>query len=177
MSEQGKNATGKTPLESAREDLYAACKRWGSAMPPDALREIMGVVDQLERCAKQRIDMVLFCPSCGLQHVDGPEEPAERDGGERSAWQDPPHRSHRCRNPGCRHVWRPSDVVTNGVAEILTRGKDDSPSALPMGVQFEASEYMSPAEVRAIREHNRALSEVMSLRPFLAKILGHGGCP
>lgn len=62
------------------------------------------------------IDMILFCPNCGLQHVDK----AEVDG-----WQNPPHRSHLCH--GCMFVWRPADAYTNGVAEITTHGKNDSP--------------------------------------------------
>lgn len=62
------------------------------------------------------IDMVLYCPSCGLQHID-----KACDG-----WGNPPHRSHLCH--GCNHVWRPADVPTNGVAAVRTVGKVDSPS-------------------------------------------------
>jgi hypothetical protein len=61
------------------------------------------------------VDMILFCPNCGLQHVDMPT----------AEWDNPPHRSHLCH--GCTHVWRPSDTATNGVSEIQTQGRNDSP--------------------------------------------------
>lgn len=62
------------------------------------------------------IDMLLWCPSCGLQHVDAPDE-------QTPGWTNPPHRSHRCK--GCGHIWRVCDRPTNGVAEISTFGKAD----------------------------------------------------
>jgi hypothetical protein len=180
VSNQHDNAASGQPAPitpaAVRESLYDVCKRYSAVLPPEALREIMKAVDQLEQCARQRVDMVLFCPSCGTQHIDGPECGFEYDTdgrpiGELRGWTDPPHLSHLCRNSACRHVWRPADVVTNGVAQIRTHGKDDSPPALPMGKQFEATDSMTPAEVRAIREHNQALYRVMELRPMLAKIL------
>lgn len=99
------------------------------------------------------IDMVLFCPDCGKQHVDKIEPEVCQDCGHRSgdhfnagernvcgggapgdendckctgftAWLNPPHKSHRCHF--CNHVWRPADVATNGVAEIKTHGENDS---------------------------------------------------
>jgi hypothetical protein len=60
------------------------------------------------------VDMVLFCPKCGLQHVDAPTPD----------WTNPPHRSHLCHECGC--VWRPADVPTNGVAFIQTCGVADT---------------------------------------------------
>jgi len=73
------------------------------------------------------IDMVLRCPKCGLQHVDGHDARAEIEPG---YWTNPPHRSHLCH--GCAWVWRPADVPTNGVAAIKTKGKADSaPLASP----------------------------------------------
>ncbi|UIY60039.1 hypothetical protein [Burkholderia cepacia] len=81
------------------------------------------------------IDMLLFCPKCGEQHIDAPE-PADADvdvdGTVISAtpeWENPPHRSHLCAN--CKTVWRPADVPTNGVAAIQTRGKADTWSGQP----------------------------------------------
>lgn len=77
------------------------------------------------------IDMVLYCPRCGLQHVDAPgalEQPPHPDGPHESCagtWDNPPHRSHLCH--GCGHIWRPADVPTNGVDEVKTQGKNDSP--------------------------------------------------
>lgn len=62
------------------------------------------------------IDLLLFCPECGAQHVDAPE-PA-------TGWTNPPHRSHLCHT--CGAVWRPADVPTNGVEAIGTIGDDDT---------------------------------------------------
>src|SRR5215475_10184563 len=61
------------------------------------------------------IDMILFCPQCGRQHIDEPQP--------EKSWDNPPHRSHECQQ--CGHVWRPADVPTNGVAEIKTKGQHD----------------------------------------------------
>lgn len=74
------------------------------------------------------IDMVLFCPACGKQHIDEPDDEAEclaamAEG--RESWLNPPHRSHQCER--CGHVWRPADVPTNGVAAVTTKGVNDSP--------------------------------------------------
>lgn len=89
------------------------------------------------------IDMVLHCPSCGMQHIDAPDQvdgaaevktEAVFDTDGRHAgylfdpsqkWTNPPHRSHLC--SGCGHVWRPADVPTNGVVAVTTKGKKDSP--------------------------------------------------
>ncbi|WP_236871698.1 hypothetical protein [Burkholderia pseudomallei] len=73
------------------------------------------------------IDMLLFCPKCGVQHVDGPEVgDIDTGNGVRDdvQWTNPPHRSHLCH--ACGTVWRPADVPTNGVASIETQGKDDT---------------------------------------------------
>jgi len=71
------------------------------------------------------IDMVLHCPKCGMQHIDRRDEPLSADWDDAEAWTNPPHRSHLCH--GCRHIWRPADVPTNGVKAIQTKGKADSP--------------------------------------------------
>lgn len=86
------------------------------------------------------IPMILFCPSCGMQHLDA-AEPHKLEcnvmaplapGGpiirsiicDCGRWANPPHRSHLC--AGCSKVWRPADVPTIGVADISTRGSRDS---------------------------------------------------
>ena len=79
------------------------------------------------------IDMVLFCPACGMQHIDAAETHG-LDVGETRAdapaeWSNPPHRSHLCH--GCGHTWRPADVPTNGVQAVKTCGQNDSPIAQP----------------------------------------------
>lgn len=99
-----------------------------------------------EKC--KPIDMVLFCPNCGSQHIDAPEEDGCRNGCRYSAevgapppyscrarcyympyktsmlWTNPPHRSHLC--AFCKFIWRPADVPTNGAAAIKTKGEHDS---------------------------------------------------
>lgn len=86
------------------------------------------------------IDMVLFCPNCGVQHIDAPETEPDKWSMEDPPpplWTNPPHRSHQCGL--CGHVWRPADVPTNGVAAIKTKGKNDSPFTRPQMV------YVAPA--------------------------------
>lgn len=90
------------------------------------------------------IDMVLHCPNCGEQHIDAPspdipgsvmrngkwvDVPCVIKANDPNAWTNPPHRSHLCH--GCGHIWRPADVATNGVVEINTKGKRDSPLVSP----------------------------------------------
>ncbi|WP_186126417.1 hypothetical protein [Burkholderia gladioli] len=71
------------------------------------------------------IPMLLFCPRCGTQHIDAPED-AECDGEvvHSAGWSNPPHRSHLCH--ACDCIWRPADVATVGVEAIETRGKADT---------------------------------------------------
>lgn len=66
------------------------------------------------------INMILFCPSCGTQHIDG----VERHPGGEIFWSNPPHRSHKCAD--CGTIWRPCDLPTNGVQFIETKGKADT---------------------------------------------------
>jgi hypothetical protein len=91
----------------------------------------------------QPVDMVLFCPKCGTQHIDAPESHRVMVEGvhvdDAVLWDNPPHRSHLCH--GCGHVWRPADVPTNGVAAVKTKGSNDSPLATPA---TPASEGMQP---------------------------------
>jgi hypothetical protein len=99
------------------------------------------------------VDMVLHCPKCGLQHVDGDESKELSIGGTlesgtvRVGWDNPPHRSHLCH--GCGHIWRPADVPTNGVQAVKTTGNADSPIATPAPtVQAETGE--AQAAINAI---------------------------
>jgi hypothetical protein len=73
------------------------------------------------------IDMILYCPKCGMQHVDKPEgqfypgmtaDESTMANKHYGRWDNPPHRSHLCH--GCGFIWRPADVPTNGVAAIKT---------------------------------------------------------
>ena len=96
-----------------------------------------GYVQGANEALAEPIDMILHCPNCGMQHIDEPkvyqcQHPTcgcdMTDGppcqAEHNSWHNPPHRSHLCH--GCGHIWRPADVPTNGVAEIKTKGKNDS---------------------------------------------------
>lgn len=83
--------------------------------------------------AAQPIDMILYCPNCGAQHVDKPEgqfypghtaEESAAVNKDHGLWDNPPHRSHLCHACGC--IWRPADVPTNGVESIKTEGKADT---------------------------------------------------
>ena len=74
---------------------------------------------------RRPIDSVLYCPKCGLQHIDAPDTNYDPHYEGHMVWTNPPHRSHLC--GGCGYIWRPADVPTNGVAAIKTRGKSDSP--------------------------------------------------
>jgi hypothetical protein len=73
---------------------------------------------------KPPVDVVLFCPNCGIQHIDKSEpDKCETCGGGRTncicefftEWLNPPHAKHRCK--ACNHVWKPFDYPTNGVFE------------------------------------------------------------
>ncbi|WP_446903052.1 hypothetical protein [Burkholderia sp. YIM B11467] len=78
------------------------------------------------------IDMLLFCPKCGVQHIDAEEwhdDPHDIEQGQIRVWDNPPHRSHLCH--ACGTIWRPADVPTNGVAAIQTRGKADTSDGKP----------------------------------------------
>jgi|GEM_PF-5800951 len=70
--------------------------------------------DEIPDTPPAPIDMILYCPSCGYQHIDKPD----------GEWTNPPHRSHLCHS--CGYIWRPADVPTNGVESIRTRGKADN---------------------------------------------------
>lgn len=63
------------------------------------------------------LSMLLYCPACGTQHIDEPDELTP-------GWTNPPHRSHLCH--ACACIWRPADVPTNGVKRIGTLGKADT---------------------------------------------------
>lgn len=75
------------------------------------------------------IDMVLYCPKCGEQHIDEPQTHQPEGVDVAFVWTNPPHRTHLCHS--CGYRWRPADVATNGVAAVKTRGKDDDPIVTP----------------------------------------------
>lgn len=82
------------------------------------------------------IDMVLYCPACGRQHIDTPE--LGRLVGKEGAiphvevtWTNPPHRTHLCQT--CGFQWRPADVPTNGVQATKTKGSEDRAKKIQQG--------------------------------------------
>ena len=106
--------------------------------------------------AQEPVDMLLYCPSCGTQHIDAAEG---------ADWANPPHRSHLCH--GCGHVWRPADVPTNGVAKIKTSGaKDSAPVqlvAVPDGwklVLAEPNDAMQAAGAQAVRIDTTVINKI-----------------
>ncbi len=62
--------------------------------------------DKIERAAQaaKPIPMILFCPSCGEQHIDEGE------------WATKLHKTHLCQH--CECEWRPANVATVGVETI-----------------------------------------------------------
>lgn len=128
------------------------------------------------------IDMVLFCPACGQQHIDAVDDtptPMVPDGvycylhfesetgvrwsdgvERRKTWTNPPHRSHLCHK--CGHIWRPADVPTNGVQAIQTRGKVDSPQFPALTPPLDAPKAeMTLIERKAVEvlNHIKALAD------------------
>lgn len=125
------------------------------------LAEIQRLREQLaerERELASPIPMILFCPACGLQHIDAPDERT-------LDWTNPPHKSHLCH--GCKHIWRPCDRPTNGVAEITTQGKADSPavrktsSLLKMIQELDEAFADERAELKLALDRIHALEEAL----------------
>lgn len=134
------DASGKLIIESRSEDLIGEAQRSLTTWEFDAKEKIvrdylvnLGWTPPAGEVAP--VPMILFCPSCGTQHIDAPEPEYADNGADATEWHNPPHRSHLCH--GCGIIWRPADVTTVGVAKIETRGKADTfdPSLTrPVGV-------------------------------------------
>lgn len=98
-------------VEAGRKALYEPAL--------DDAERVQTLYSTMRAIAPRRVepvDMLLWCPACGTQHIDAPN----------GDWQNPPHRSHLCAH--CSWQWRPSDTPTNGVAALHTAGKHDGPS-------------------------------------------------
>ena len=97
--------------------------------------------EKLEPCTNPAVPMILYCPNCGLQHIDkdnsedlrllAAETGRDREGDkeldrwlEDNEWTNPPHRSHLC--SCCGTIWRPADICTVGVDHLHTAGKSDT---------------------------------------------------
>ncbi|MBM2769880.1 Lar family restriction alleviation protein [Burkholderia anthina] len=123
----------RAPVETMSADALKTIAEFPITDPAnmDALNMRKIAADAIAAPVEQHeaapIPMLLFCPRCGEQHIDAPEE-HEYDAGLSTrmevSWTNPPHRSHRCH--ACYCSWRPADVATIGVASIETRGKEDT---------------------------------------------------
>jgi hypothetical protein len=54
--------------------------------------------------------MVLYCPECGVKHIDEKDEATGID------WATRPHKKHLCLT--CGFIWQPSLINTVGVDSI-----------------------------------------------------------
>lgn len=96
------------------EDAQRLCRDSQPFNNLSPIEEVIVPAPEFLAWFKRPIDIILHCPSCERQHIDRPF----------GSWKNHPHKSHLCESCGC--IWRPSDRETNGVAEIHTRGKDDT---------------------------------------------------
>lgn len=128
-------------LMKMREAWWPFVHSAGSFVSNHARGLLKESTEVLSEDATPVIDMVLYCPNCGTQHIDkdnydeirikAAELGVDREGDraysdwlEEHEWTNPPHRSHLCHSCGC--IWRPADVFTNGVEAIQTKGKADT---------------------------------------------------
>ena len=158
--------TSTQRLEELKRAIEAdAANRKHGFLTPEAARFLVLAREALPALLAELaepIDMVLFCPKCGLQHIDAPEDALLHHGGHlppepgEEGWSNPPHRSHLCH--GCGHIWRPSDRATNGVAAIATKGRADS-------------EPVSPAALAEIAELRERVERAEKDRPHLLSML------
>lgn len=136
--------------------------------------------------SEQVIDLLLFCPQCGEQHVDEAKPGVCETCGKDEAgcpcpafapWLNPPHKSHRC--GCCNYVWRPADVATNGVAAIRTRGERDGtarPRYYATAADYERAVRAAPgaADSEAWRALVASVIEVYQRRMIEPRTLLHG---
>lgn len=154
--------TEPCPNDSAlmvRVSWEERCKQLGEAATSYCmeLREAEQQVEQLRADRDKPIDMMLWCPKCGFQHVDAAE----------GEWTNPPHKSHLCHN--CTHIWRPAEVFTNGVQDV-SRGTNDSPKAvntyLQLGSDLKQQLSVKHAQVEEQRQ------EITTLRGEVERLQG-----
>ena len=132
-----------------------------------AQHAVRRLIQHYQALKDRPIDMLLFCPKCNAQHIDQPQP--EKN------WLNPPHRSHECQ--ACRYVWRPSDVPTNGVTAIQTKGardRDATPYPCMVGRLGSSIVLKDGTKVVLNRGPNASVAEVwLSVEP-VAKIEAQG---
>lgn len=123
------SAAAMQPQADSQQGLVEALRELRSWLWPDdgpgigpsapRVAAVDAAIAALSRASAEPvpIPMLLFCPNCGLQHIDEPDERTPD-------WDNPPHKSHLCHE--CGAIWRQADVPTTGVAKIETYGKADN---------------------------------------------------
>ncbi len=153
------------------------------------LADAMETIKAYSEAQQKPVDMLLFCPNCGEQHVDEAKPDACETCGQNlqgcacetfTAWLNPPHKSHRCSY--CNHVFRPADVPTNGVLQIQTAGKNDGnprPRYIKTAKDFydaiRAAESARDEAVKRAEASERELAlidETLARRPAIAVTSG-----
>lgn len=156
-----------TPLETLSAVL---CDPEGTVCVKGSDADRTAIQDALKALASP-IDMVLFCPRCGTQHLDEVESIEEalarRNNGKPYAgrWFNEPHRSHLCK--GCDFIWRPADVATNGVLELKTRGRADTPFDrfdLVHDYSFITQSHADPTKLHTFVENPRDIAPFSDAR-------------
>jgi hypothetical protein len=134
-----------------REPVYHRVTHWMPLPEPaltggDVQREARPVAATTPASEKSPpIDMLLFCPRCGEQHIDAPK----------GDWTNPPHATHTCQH--CGLLWRPSNALTNGAAII--------PAGEAKHVERIAATW--PGQHKQPNDKNAHTDDVEWLRRFL----------
>jgi len=154
--------------DEPRAWLVAQLRAWPERVDPKRTTNItylMGrAANEIDGLTRP-VDMVLFCPQCGEQHIDRAT----------SDWDNPPHRSHLCLV--CGTIWRPADVATNGVPAITTKGSADTwhtPCSVPLGGEWKASDREKLEETLGALEGRHGegwINITMSERRLFAQLL------
>jgi hypothetical protein len=168
------------PNEAMKDPQHMEARWVGGRHDMQLARAVLAITSA--PAVQPPIDMVLFCPDCGMQHIDAPEEEEYEDksGALRMKcdWTNPPHRSHLCGD--CGHIWRPADVPTNGVSAVKTKGNADSPidwpahsapaETPPAGAPDAREQALAEAKALADSEGSRAVKYLRVIRKVRAVV-------
>ncbi|WP_197962631.1 hypothetical protein [Burkholderia cenocepacia] len=158
-------------LSVNEESMEEAIERFDGSSTGEALKCVLHAQKQIRALLvnsehPEPIDMLLYCPKCGVQHVDKPEVKsgrlissgpfAGRAVAPEVTWENPPHRSHLCH--ACGTIWRPADLPTNGVAAIQTRGKADTWDGKPA----PRGEVTDEDEIEKLRAEVKRLNAIIN---------------